>query len=400
MAGAPVSGLAARAQVAKLARTLGVPPASLAGLEQIGAKALTTYRTAVLDAAYAGARTLSLRLARLIYWLPAWLTAAVCRRRIAPLLAARVVTELPARRALAIVLRLPPAYLADVCQCIDPRRARDLIRLMPPVRVVGIAQALITRGDYIVASQFVDYLGDDTLRAVTEAVSDEAHLVRIAYYMESKRRLDHVVRILPRERLRKAILLVLDEERDLLLEVMSIVAHVSYALKRELGDLAAAQDQQVLNNIVRATEAQHLWPDLLPVVAALSVDSRQKVVNLPILRADPTILRGLLAAADAHDLWGTVLPLLPLMQENMRWKVAELGAELSRPAMERVAAAAVQGEHWRPLFDLVARMDAPKQREVAAIAAQYGAVDERLYARLAKLATDYGFGDYFDAVAA
>lgn len=400
MVAAVVSRLAARAQVGKLARTLDVPPSQLSGLEQIDAKALADYRVAVLDAAYTGARTLSLRLARLVYWLPAWLVAPLCRRRVAPLLAARVVGELSARRGLAIANRLPDAYLADICQRLDPRRAGDLIRSMPAARVVAIARVLIEREDYICASQFVDYLDDDTIRVVTEAVPDEAHLVRIAYYMESKRRLDHVVRILPRERLRKAILLVLDEERDLLLEVMSIVVHVSYALKRELGDLAAAQDQRVLNDIVRATEAHGLWPDLLPVVAALSKDSRQKVVNLPILRADPSILRGLLVAADTHELWGTVLPLLPLMQESMRFKVAELGAELSRPAMERVAAAAVQGEYWRPLFDIVARMDERKQREVAEIVRQYGDVDEQLYARVAKVAAEYGFGDYFDAVAA
>jgi len=238
-----VSLLASRAERIKLATTLVVQPDEIAYLDQIPALQVHRVRTAVLEWVFDQERPTFQRFAAALKWLPSSLLALLAARYFPALPLARVAGELPAHKAMAVAVRLPPALIADVCTHLDPRRAPDLVRLIPAPVIVAIALELVERRDYITMSQFVDFLADDTIEAVIQAIDDETHLVHIAYFVESKNRLDHLVRMMPRERLRRAILLVLDESQAIMLEVISLIVHVSYALKRELGELAAAQDE-------------------------------------------------------------------------------------------------------------------------------------------------------------
>jgi hypothetical protein len=230
---------------------------------------------------------------------------------------------------------------------------------------------------------------------VLEHIENDEMLLRISFFVESPDRLDHVVRLMPAERLRQAILLAVDESRDLLTEVMSLIIHVSYALKRDLGDLAAAQDESVLDRVVEAAHAQRLWTDLLPVISVVSPAAQRKVVNLPVLRDDPRVLEAILDAAHQGALWGEVLPLIRHMDEPMRAAVPGIAADLPPAALAGAADAALLGEYWDVLLDIARRIPEPRQREWAAIVARYGEVDPELLARLRHRATDLGFGEAF-----
>lgn len=394
-----MSRLTARAEVHKLGRTLGAADGSLAFLERLPAETLRELRLGTYEALFSLDQRLVLRITRLLRWLPVFLVAWIARLA-GPLLTARVAGEMPARRAALMAQRLPPSFVADVCLHLDPRCAHDLIRALPTPTILGFAKELLRREDWITTGRFVDFLSDDAIRAVLDHIHDDEQLLRISFYVESRNRLDHVVRLLPPERLRGAILLAVDASRDILTQVISLIVHVSYALKRELGDLAAAQDEAVLNRVVQATHQQELWADLLPTISVLSVEAQRKVVNLPVLREDPSVLASILAAARAQRLWCDVLPLLPYMDEPMREAVARHAAGLPSDALVDAADAALTGEHWEPLLDIARRIPPANQREWAAILRRYGEVDAELLERLQSRVQALGFGEAFDTTAA
>lgn len=386
--------LAARAEAEKLHRLLGEAAPSLPDLQTLPAETLRGLRLAVFDLWYALDRPLLLRLARWLRPLPIMLVAWLARWA-GPLLTACLAGEMPARRAARMAVRLPTHFLADVCRELDPRRAHDLIQAIPVAILVEVAMELIARRDWPTAGRFVDYLRDDAVAAVMARVDDDEVLLRIACFVESRNRLDHLVRLLPPERLRRALLLAVDPQRDLLLEVLSLIVHVSYALKRELGDLAAAQDTRVLDAVVELTHRQGLWSDLLPVISLLSPESQRKVVNLPVLRDDAQVLPAILAAATQDTLWGDVLPLVRYMDAPMLDAVARFAGDLPPPALQDLARAALLGELWEPLFEVAARAPKSQQIELARTLLPLGDVDPALLERLRARAQDLGFGQAF-----
>jgi hypothetical protein len=137
---------------------------------------------------------------------------------------------------------------------------------------------------------------------------------------------------------------------------------------------------------------------MLPVVAAMSEDARRKVVNLPILR-EPDVQASIIATADEHDLWGLVLRLVRLMDDANRAAVAGIVADRPRQTLEAAADAALMGEQWEALLDLVRSMPAPKQDEFVAIVRGFGEVDADLVGRIGRRAGAYGFGARFDRAA-
>jgi hypothetical protein len=387
-----MSRLATQAELIKLGRTLDVDPERLAFLQDIPAEQLRSMRAATYELMFSQDRELFARVAAFVQRLPARASVHLAER-VGPLLTARVAAEVPSARAAAIVLNTSTTFTADVATFLDPRSTHDLIRQLPLERVVAVARELIDRGDYITISRFVEFFADDAVRAVIDEIGEEA-LLRVAFFMGSKNRLDHLVRLVPQERLEALIRLVADESRDLLSPFVALLVHVSYGLKRELGDLGAAQGEEVLDRIARAAQEQRLWPDVLPVVAAMSPAPRQQVVNLPTL-SEPAVQESIIRAADDHRLWGLVLPFVDMMGEPNREAVATIVAGRPRATLANAADAALMGEHWEPLLDLVRRMPVAKQDEFAEIVRTIGDVDPDLLARIVSRADHYGFADRF-----
>jgi hypothetical protein len=139
-----------------------------------------------------------------------------------------------------------------------------------------------------------------------------------------------------------------------------------------------------------------LWPDILPVVAAMSEHCRGQVVNLPIL-SERAVQERVVGAADDHELWGVLLPLVEVMNASTRAALAEIVAARDDASLRRATEAALMGEHWGSLLDLVALMPQAKQDELVAIVCAFGAVDRDLLRRVAAGASERGFGARFEA---
>jgi len=386
-----MSRLAARAELIKLARVLDAAPGQLDFLATMPSELLRQLRMAVLDRYHDERRRLFQRLAALERWLPLWLTVLIARWWLGPRLTARLAGVMPAQRAAVITRRLAPEFMAEVAACLDPRRARELIQQVPVERIVAVAEAMLARRDFVTMGRFVEYLSDDAVRAVSGHVPDEGDLLEIVFHVDSKNRLDHLVRVLPQERVRKAILIVQDDTRRALWpKILALVTHVSYELKRELGDLAASQGEAVLAAIVRVAQEEDLWEDILPVVACLSPQTQRQVVNLPALR-EAAVMRRVLRATDEDGMWSAMLGLAQGMDDAARAAVAAEVAQLPRVVLERIAYAALLREQWEVALDIVARLPLSRRAECLEIVEGYRAdADEETLARVVGRLRHYG----------
>jgi hypothetical protein len=380
VSGGAATGLAAQAELLKLAATLGVTTEELAFLGGIEAEQLRVLRDAIIEHLIEEDRPLHRRLARLASLLPMPVAARLAPM-FGPLIVAGIVAEFPARRGAQLATRIPPEFTASAAAFIDPRKARDLIRLIPIDHIVDVALIIDSRDDFMTLSRFVDYVSDEALVAAEEAIPDEGRLLRIAFLMESKNRIDHLFRMLPPERIQRLLQRVQANMDDLLPEFLSLLVHVSYGFKRELGDIIAAQDEEMIASYIRGAHELDLWADVLPVVAAMSEQSRQRVVNLEVLREHDVQLR-ILQTAQFQNCWGMVLPMIGLMSDDSRTAVAKIMDDLPEGGLASAVDAALMGERWDVLTDLVARMSTARQEQFVEIVHAMGAVDPDLARRV------------------
>ena len=386
--------LASQIEVRKLSTLLDQPASSLADLTAYPPEALRQLRHLCEEKCFASDRSRFHRWAQWSSLVPPPLMAVLARRA-GPLLTARIATEMPSHRGAAIARRLPAPFLAKVCQHLDPQRSRELIRELPPTLLVDTALTLIDDGAFMLLGRVADALEDDATRAVMDAVVEDGNLLRIALFMESRTRLDHLVRLLPRERLARAVLLATDPDNDLMLEVIALLGNLGYELKHQLGDLVANQPATVLARIIQVAEQHQLWPDLVPVIAELSPATQQRLLELPVLRQQPEILGHIITAADRHGLWSRLLPLVGMMDPGLLQEVGNQAAMLDRAAIERAMEAALTTEQWHALVRVAQYLPAQRQQDIAEIIDAYGKVDPALRQRLVTLAKENGLQALF-----
>jgi hypothetical protein len=385
-----VSRLGTQSEIDKLAETLSLAPAELEFLAEVPPQELRSLRISIYERLFGQDAVLFERLALFAVHMPPRAAAMLAERVMGPMITARVAAELPYGPALAIARQVSIPFFADTCEFLDPRRTRELIIRMPLAMTVAVALELADRRAFTTISRFVDFVSDEQTRAVVDAIDDEATILRVGFYMGSKNRMDHLFALLPRDRLERLIQRVQEERNELLPAFLSVLIHVSYRLKRELGDILAEQPPAVLAGYVRASHEQRLWRDVLPVVAGMSNQAKQAVVNLPILR-ERAVQAQIIDTADRERLWGDVLGLVAMMDDSNRDAVATITAELDAAALERACDAALMGERWDTLLDLVRRMPDSKHAELAEIVERRLAPhDPELVARLARQASQLG----------
>jgi len=366
-----MTALATRAELIKLGGGLGVGVEQLDFLSEQPPEVLRGLRVALSERVFNERRQLFRTLGLWARWLPAWFAAGIVRWWLGPMLTARIAGEMPAARAAAIASYLPAAFMADVAIALDPRAARELIGLLPARLVTAIARVLLERRDFVTMGRFVALLSDDIIREVAAAIPDEGDLLEIIFLLESRERIDHIVRILPPERIRKALLIVCDvSRRELWHKLLSLVTNVGNGLKQELGDLAASQGDDVLSAIVHAAQEEALWTDLLPVVICLSPEVQNRVVNLPEL-LDPNVMRAILEAAEKAELWTSLLALAARMEAPGRDAVASGLAEVSLEVFDHIAYAALLRAQFDIVLDIVKRLPEHRHAECMMVLGRY-----------------------------
>ena len=260
-----VDQLQARAEILKLARMLQREPGSLSYLEEVPVADLRTLRDQITELLWSADGAVMGRLAAAAKLLPNRLSATMAERAFGPVLSAQLAGRLEPSRAIDVAARLPTDFLADVAIEIDPRRTSEVIAGIPAGRVGDITAELIRRGEWVTMGQFVGHLEDDALRAAL-AEMNNAQLLRIGFVLENKEQLDHLVALLPDERLDGIIAAAADE--GLWIEALDLLSQLSPSRRRRIVASAVAMGDATLQDIATAVVEHELWDEVRGIAEA------------------------------------------------------------------------------------------------------------------------------------
>lgn len=259
--------LESRAEVLKLARLLKTPAERLDFLEQVAADDIRALREQATDVLFDANLGVLQRMAAASKLLPVSVLGRIAEKVFGPLLCARLAGLIDVARGVDVAGRLSPAFLADVAAELDPRRASRIIAGIPADTVREVAHELVGRQDWITIGRFVGHLPDGTVSATLDAVHDEA-LLRVAFVLDEKERIDHVVDLLPGTRFPG--LAAAAAEHDLWPLTFDLLTHLSPAHQQRLTDAVADLEPGVRAQAAEQAEALGLLRVPGPVREALS----------------------------------------------------------------------------------------------------------------------------------
>ncbi len=132
-------------------------------------------------------------------------------------------------------------------------------------------------------------------------------MLRTAFVLEHKDKLDHAVALLPPDRVPGV--LERASELGLWAEALDLLDHLSEERRGPIADTLAGLEHSVIAELVAAVSAAGLWESLLPIVRLMSPEACARLAAAPAFH-DPEVLAGIVQAAAAHDLWLDVVPLI------------------------------------------------------------------------------------------
>ena len=227
-----------RAEILKLARVLGVEPERLAYLARVDPGDLRAFREQVTDTLFDANIAVLQRMALAARLLPGGVLAKIAEKVFGPLLCARIAGVVDVARGVDVAKRLHPRFLAEVAAELDPRRASAIITRIPLDTVLAVAAELTRREDWITLGRFVGHLPDPTVRRALEGIGDPG-LLRIAFVLDDKSRVEHVVALLPAHRLGRLLTTAAADE-DLWTPALDLLTHLGEARRATLEPMLGA----------------------------------------------------------------------------------------------------------------------------------------------------------------
>jgi len=323
-----VADLAARAEVAKLARELALDADRLAFLQAADRHELAALRETISGALFAAQEPRLRRIAALGKLLPTPITARIAEAAFGPMLSGRIAGVLDVSTAVRLAAQLKPAFLAEVSKWIDPARTASIVRALPDPNVITVGRHLLEQGDYVTLGRFVSVVSTEVALGVVAHANDR-QLLHVALCAEDQARMSQLVHELPDERIVGVVAAA--AEAGAFDEALTLLVLLEPAERIRAGGLAASLDLDVRNGIVESAVRLSVWPEVLSLLAELSDDARRQLVNVPAT-LDPNVIAAAVRAAREHDLGAAVLPMLRSLDEQHR---AALGAvpELADPGL-------------------------------------------------------------------
>jgi len=316
-----MSTIAARAEVLKLARLLGADEKDFAFLVDNDPLAIRALREQMTAKLYDDGKTLLQKIAAATKLTPTAVSAVIAEKALGPLLCARVASLVGAEKAIDISKKLSPAFLAETCLHLDPRRTADIIRGTPVEMVVAVSKILQAKKEFVTMARFVDALTPEAIKAVINATPDEEPLLRTAVFAENPALHNELVSYLPKSRL-KSLISKATVDAELWSAALSLMSHLNPQWMGELGQLTSELDDATLAKITDYATAQNLWAAQLPVIAATPVEGQKRVLGGAAIN-QPKTLEAIAAAAKDKGAAAALKKLKPQMPPAMQARLLQ-----------------------------------------------------------------------------
>lgn len=353
-----------QAEVLKMARVLDVDVGALAMLAGADAMSIRQLRQQVVNNNSVWEAPIFKRIVIASRLLPVPALALIAEKVMGSLITARIAGQMDVERGVGIASRLQIGFLADVCLHLDPIQACALIQAIPQGRIVPVALELAAREEYVAMGRFVDVLSEASIMAIVD-VLDDVQLLRTAFFVENKQRLDSIVEHFLPERL-ISIIHCAASAADLWPEALGLMRHLNPMLRGRLANLAASLDLQVLSSMLDSVSAHKLWSDVLPIIADMSEESKSRFANLPgVQQVD--VLLDIINFTSAERCWPDVLPLIRLMDDAGKEQCATVVEYLDGEQLLSLAQTASDNDLWSDVLDIVRRMDEQRKSEIVAL---------------------------------
>lgn len=371
--------LEATAEITKLGRLLDVDADELGFLADVAPAALRTFRTRATDLLFDRDADRLHRVAAASRLVPVAIAAKAAELAFGPLLCAAVAGLVEPDRGVAIAERLPTQFLAQTAIQLDPRRTVPLLGAVPPAVVADVGRELLRLGDYVTMGRFVGVLPEASLRAAAAVMSD-ADLLRIAFLLEDKSRVDELIDLVED---RLASIVAAAHEHDLWAEGIDMLATVGVENRGRLGDLTASHGDAVLEGIIRAAARLDAWDALLPVTRTMSHDSLLAFCAHPAVH-EPQTIASIVGVALDGGLWPDLLPLAAHLPPEPLAHVASTVAEQPDERLAALVLEAVAAGRWDEMIPIALAMHVDDRRRLARLPALHD--DDLLQGVLATVA--------------
>ena len=328
--------LDARAERLKLARLLSLKEDELTFLAGVSAADVREFRELATDRLFDSAPGLAVvgSAARLV---PSGLAAKICSKAFGPMLVARVAGSADPGKAIDIASHLNADFLTEVAIHLDPRRVSKIISGIPDAMIGEVADRLGKQDEHVTMGRFLGFVGDGAIVAAIARLSDEA-VLRTAFVLEDKGRLDDAVALLPAGRIPGVIKSAAD--LGLWPEALDLIDQMSDEQRATIASVVAELDVSVITSLVDTATKEHLWESLLPLIRVMSTEDRTYVANLPALH-QPELIDELVRVGLTGELWAALAPLVDVVPVDVRQQIVATIAGLDAKAVDAVVAAAV-----------------------------------------------------------
>ncbi|CAM3848277.1 hypothetical protein [Smaragdicoccus niigatensis] len=360
-----------QSELLKLARVLGEDVNALRFLEPIGWADLRKFRHLVMDQFFEAAEDRLNRLAEATKFVPNPVILKLAPKHIDPRMAAALSGVVDSEKALKLIPKLPPAFLAEAYTYVDARRAANLIAKTPVETTRRFMPILLERGEYITVGQILQYLTPGALKGVLPDFDDRS-VLRVLEVAEGTKPFETIFSLLSDSRLGR--ILQTAREADLLDVAVEMYAAIGAKPRIRMTNIVAQQSDAVLDGFIEAVYRSNHLGLLLPALLEVNPGNLHRFAQARAFRKQE-VIAALMDAAIREDMVAALLPILPRLSERALTALAAaprlqdhrvIGKIVSDSLVEKAFPETLvlfrrAGEDVRQTFaDAVAELDAEK----------------------------------------
>ncbi|HET7689628.1 MAG TPA: hypothetical protein VFK41_04580 [Nocardioidaceae bacterium] len=295
-----MSDVITRTQLQLLARLLEVDVSEVSHLERLGVQGLKELRTAISNRLFDGEAEMFGRVSKLAPLVPDVVVVKVAQAAVPALVSGRLAGALGLAhpdRAVGLLKRLRPGYLADAAPYVDPRAVAVLAPMFEaaPEALLPAAKEMLRRKDYATAAGFLEFSTPALVEAFSLEIDDIDALIEAVAFVDDDGALSNVIRHVPEHRIREIIGTSIDNEAGVV-AALSVGSRIDEDLTRRISDLLFLEvAEEKLLEMLETAVRNGAAAELVRIAARSGERSQQRMKELA-----PRVSKKTLAALRAE----------------------------------------------------------------------------------------------------